>query len=160
MLQRRQTLFLLLAALLCGASFLFPIAHYVPQGAAPGYDLRTNGVFDQGDGDRVSDFDLKYPVYLLYAILGAALLVDLFLFKNRKRQLTVLRSAYLLGGLLVVLQLVTDQGAYAYISKGAHWAHGYGPTMFLPIGILLCMWLAQRGIQRDEALVRSMDRLR
>jgi Domain of unknown function (DUF4293) len=160
MIQRKQTLFLLAAALLCGLSFLFPIAHYDPAGAAPSYDLFTTGVIDRGDGDPVQDFDLKYPVHLLYALMGLALVVDIFLFKNRKRQLTVLRSVYVFGGLLIVLQLVTDQGAYAYISQGAHWEHGYGPTMFFPLGILLFMYLAQRGIQKDEELVRSMDRLR
>ena len=160
MIQRKQTLFLLAAVLLCGLSFVLPIASYDPVVPFSRYDLFTTGVFDRGDGDKVTDFDMAYPIYLVYGILGVALLVDIFLFGNRKRQLLVLRSAYIFGALLIVLQLITDQGAYAYISNGGHWSRRYGPTMFFPIGILLFMYLAQRGIQGDEDLVKSMDRLR
>jgi len=32
--------------------------------------------------------------------------------------------------------------------------------MFFPFGIMLFMYLAERGIKKDEELVKSMDRLR
>ncbi len=160
MIQRKQTLFLLAAALLCGLSFVLPIAHYAVEPGGQRYELMTSRVFDPVNVITVEDAPLKYPIHLLYLLLGAALLVDIFLFKNRKRQLLILRSAYIFGGLIVVLQLVTQQGAQAYLSTGRHLEASFGPTMFFPIGILLLMYLAQRGIQNDEELVRSMDRLR
>lgn len=161
MIQRQQTLFLLAAALLCALSFLFPIAHYVGTASAPAaYDLGTMGLRDAASGTPIVDAELKYPIYVVYLILGVALLVDIFLFKNRKRQLTILRSAYVFGGLLVVLQLVTDQSAFAYVSQGRIMARAYGISMFLPLLILLLMFLADRAIRKDEELVKSMDRLR
>lgn len=159
MIQRKQTLFLLAAVLLCGLSFMLPIASY-SEGQKNHYLLRTFDVYEGSEGITVVDATLKYPIYIVYALVGIALLVDIFLFRNRKRQLLVLRSVYLFAGLLIVLQLVTHQSTAAYLSEGRHLESHFGPVMFFPIGILLFMYLAQRGIQGDEELVKSMDRLR
>lgn len=160
MIQRKQTLFLLAAALLCGLSFLLPIATYdLPSGGGR-YELFTSHVFDPVHHVAVEDAPLKYPIYLVYALLGVALLVDIFLFKNRRRQLMILRSAYIFGALTLVLQLVTHQSAFAYLREGRALESSLGPTMFFPIGVLLLMFLAERGIKKDEELVKSMDRLR
>lgn len=160
MIQRKQTLFLLAAMLLCGLSYLLPIARYSGVPAPPAYELGTRQVFDAAEGVPVMDAPLKYPIWLLYALLGAVLLADVFLFANRKRQLTILRSAWILVLLLVVLQVVTHQAVAAYLNTGRHLETALGPVMFFPLGILIFMYLAQRGIQKDEELVRSMDRLR
>ena len=160
MIQRKQTLFLLAAALLCGLSFLFPIASYESPTGGQSYALLTSHVADLVNGVTVEDAPLKYPIYLVYPLLGTVLLVDIFLFKNRKRQLMILRSAYIFGALTLVLQLVTHQSAFAYLKEGRVLESSFGPTMFFPIGILLFMFLAERGIKKDEELVRGMDRLR
>lgn len=160
MIQRKQTLFLLAAALLCGLSFLLPIATYDSPLGSDHYELFTSRVFDPVNAVTVEDAPLKYPIYLLYVLLGLALFVDIFLFKNRKRQMLILRSAYIFGALTLVLQLVTHQSTAAYLSTGRHLESAFGPVMFFPIGILVFMFLAERGIKKDEELVKSMDRLR
>lgn len=161
MLQRKQTIFLLAAVLLCGISFVLPIARYSGVPAPPPvYELGTRQVVDATEGLPVVDAPLKYPIWLLYALLGVVLLVDVFLFGNRKRQLTILRSTWVLVLLLAVMQLVTHQSVAAYLGTGRHLGTSLGPVMFFPLGILLFMYLAQRGIQQDEELVRSADRLR
>ncbi len=160
MIQRKQTLFLLAAALLCGASFLLPVATYRSSSAETVYLLLTTRVYDPVNAVTIEDASLKYPIYLVYTVLGLALFIDIFLFKNRKRQLLILRSAYIFAGLLLVLQLVTHQSTTAYLSTGRHLISSYGPVMFFPFGIMLFMYLAERGIKKDEELVKSMDRLR
>ncbi len=160
MIQRKQTLFLLAAAVLCGASFLWPIATYRSRSAETVYVLLTSRVHDPVNGVTVIDAPMNYPLYLLYALLGVALLVDVFLFKNRKRQLLVLRSTFIFAALLVALQVITHQNIAAYLNQGRHLETSFGPTMFFPIVILIFMFLAQNGIQKDEQLVKSMDRLR
>lgn len=160
MIQRKQTLFLLAAALLCGLSFLQPVASYRAPDPSPSYALYSTGLVDLVNATEVVDVDLKYPLHLIYILLGAVCLVDVFLFKNRKRQLLVLRSAYILGVLLIVFQLVTHQSVSAYLGEGRELSAQVGPVMFFPLGILLFMFLAQRGIQKDEELVRSTERLR
>lgn len=160
MIQRKQTLFLLAAVLLCGFSFLLPIANYDSPLGGDHYELFTSRVFDPVNAVTVEDAPLKYPIYLLYALLGVALFVDIFLFKNRKRQMLILRSTYIFGALTLVLQLVTNQSTTAYLSTGRHLESAFGPVMFFPIGILIFMFLAERGIKKDEELVKSMDRLR
>ncbi len=161
MIQRKQTLFLLAAALLCGLSFLLPIATYDSPLGSDHYELFTSRVFDPVNAVTVEDAPLKYPIYLLYVLLGLALFVDIFLFKNRKRQMLILRSAYIFGALTLVLQLVTHQSVFAYLNTGRWYLESsFGAVMFFPIGILLFMFLAERGIKKDEELVKSMDRLR
>ncbi len=160
MIQRKQTLFLLAAVLLCGLSFLLPVARYAEAKPPVEYELSTFRVFDVAEGVPMVDADLKYPIYLVYVLVGVALVVDIFLYANRKRQLLVLRSVYLFAGLLIVLQLVTHQSTAAYLSEARHLESHFGPVMFFPVGILLFMYLAQRGIQGDEELVRSTERLR
>ena len=160
MIQREQTLFLLAASLLCGLSFLLPIASYRSVSPEQTYELMTSRVFDPVNAVTVEDAPLKYPIYLVYALLGVALFVDIFLYKNRKRQMLILRSAYIFGALTLVLQLVTHQSTSAYLGKGRHLSSDFGPVMFFPIGILVFMFLAERGINKDEELVKSMDRLR
>lgn len=160
MIQREQTLFLLAASLLCGLSFLLPIASYRSVSPEQTYELMTSRVFDPVNAVTVEDAPLKYPIYLVYALLGVALFVDIFLYKNRKRQMLILRSAYIFGALTLVLQLVTHQSTSAYLGKGRHLSSDFGPVMFFPIGILVFMFLAERGIKKDEELVKSMDRLR
>ena len=55
MIQRKQTLFLLLAALLVLSTWLFPIASY--QSTAEIYELMTYGLYT-ADGIKVKDADL------------------------------------------------------------------------------------------------------
>ena len=133
MIQRKQTLFLLAAALLCGLSFVFPIARYIAPAGGQTYELMTSRVFDPVNAVTVEDAPLKYPIHVVYALLGVALLVDIFLFKNRKRQLLILRSVYIFGALAIVLQLVTHQSAFAYLKEGRGLESSFGPTMFFPI---------------------------
>jgi Domain of unknown function (DUF4293) len=160
MIQRKQTLFLLAAAVLCVLSFFFPIAQFEPVNPPPSYELRTTGIVDVAAGVPVVDAAPKYPIHILYVVLALAAIVVIFLYKNRRRQLAILRSLYVFCAILVVLQLITYQSAHAYLGQGRALNATYGPTLFLPVIILAALYMAQRGISGDEQLVKSMDRIR
>lgn len=126
MIQRIQTIFLFLAAgALNSFSFLEPSTLFFE-------------VFNEG-------------VSAILAILaGLVALISIFLFKNRKLQLNLVRFATL-----------SSLGAIASLFLIQPWEHivKLWPFYLLPVGLVLLI-LAIRGIKSDEKLVKSLDRLR
>jgi hypothetical protein len=158
MFQRKQTLFLFLGAIIALLTFLWPAVTYTVSGSEVVYRYMTNGVF--ANGVEVTDFSLKMPVWAFYALIATVLLVGAFLFKNRKRQMSVVRSVYILTLLTAFVVFSQHLSISAYLGKGKHLETSFGITMFLPLLIIVCVFMAMRGIKHDEDLVKSADRLR
>ncbi len=157
MLQRKQSIFLFLAAV-CGAlTFLFPVDTFV-QGDRT-FLFRTTGFF-MADGTAVVDAVAKIPFGILLGFLSALLLVIIFLFKDRPRQLKFTRAVNLLIIAVVVFLFITDNSIRAYLEQGGPVQNTYGIAAGLPLLMIVFILLAERGIRQDEALVKSMDRLR
>lgn len=146
MIQRIQTVFLFLAAG-CGFSLLgLPFAK-TPQ-AVQNSTLFADAKFWSGD---------NIGLIVLFAVAGSLAIAALAMFKNRLLQIKLSRFALISGiiGLaLTVLLLWMDSKNLA----GAQIQDGAGA--YLPFGFLLFVILAIRAIKKDEALVRSTDRLR
>ncbi len=157
MLQRKQTVFLALAAALSLATWLFPIAEYDRLGEH--YVLHTTG-FVTPEGTVDPDFSMKVPFSLLHTVLAGVLLVSIFLYRNRARQRAVVRITYMLVLGLIAFQFITENSVSAYLSQTGAVESSYGLSFFIPLVVLVLTFLAERGIRADEALVRSMDRLR
>jgi hypothetical protein len=138
MIQRIQTIWLLLAAIFAAVTFRFP--------------------FYTGErlvGNIASTIDLNATtniwLSILTAVVGAIAFVNIFLFDNRKLQL---RLCYL--GIFVTLVLLI-----LYFLEMTHFTKGSVALWCLfHFGILAFYILAARGIWRDEKLIKSMDRLR
>ena len=154
MIQRKQTLFLLLAALLVLSTWLFPIASY--QSTAEIYELMTYGLYT-ADGIKVKDADLKMPFSILLSLLVLALVIAIFMYKNRPRQMRFVRGSYLLMLAIIAFMFITDNSVGAYL-EGAE--RTFGLSFVMPLVALVLTVMAERGIRADEKLVRSMDRLR
>jgi hypothetical protein len=56
--------------------------------------------------------------------------------------------------------LITHLSVRAYLAQNSSVAYAFGPAFFIPIGILVLCFLAERGIRKDEELIKSVDRLR
>jgi len=98
------------------------------------------------------------------AVLGAGTVViviaiaAIFLYRDRKRQLKIVVA---LQGVLILFLLAMIAGLYmgGTLSQVA----GNVPliiALVLPVLAYVMFWLARKGIEKDIALVRSMDRLR
>ncbi len=160
MIQRKQTLYLLLAALLALCTWLFPIATYQSPGDT--YELMTHG-FYTADGVDVPDVGARMPFSIVLTILGTALFASIFMYANRKRQIRFVRGTYLLMMAIIAFMFIADNSIQSYLrSNGPSGLvdHNYGVSFILPIIALILTFLADRGIKADDALVRSMDRLR
>jgi len=157
MIQRKQTLFLALAALLSFTTWLFPVSTYERGGDT--YVFMTSGLVGP-DGVVVEDPEMKVPFHIILTILGAALAVSIFLYSNRLRQMRLVRGTYLITLAVIAFTFITDNSIRTFLSGVGPVEHSYGLSYFIPLLVLVLAFLAQRAIKADEDLVKSMDRLR
>lgn len=158
MWQRKQTVFLALAALLALATWLFPVVTY--DRGRDQFIFRTTGLV-MADGTPVLDADLKAPFHVVLSVVAVALIGCIFFYGNRPRQIRFVRSTYLVTLAIIAFLFITDNSIQSYLeSGGGVVVSRYGASFFLPLGILVFSVLAERSIRSDEELVRSTDRLR
>jgi len=157
MWQRKQTVFLVLAGLLCFATWLFPVATY--ERAQDSFTFRTSGLWT-ATGTELTDVAMKVPFHIILSLLGAALLFSGFLYGNRPRQIRFVRGTYVLMLGVIAFLFVTDNSLRAYLQQGGTVISHYGASFYFPLAVIVLAVLAERSIRADEALVKSVDRLR
>ena len=184
MIQRIQSLLLLLAALGMALLLRFPIATYAAQpGAEGGYavqaslDLIPKGnphmlrQIEAGGGTVTMDPSVAalrtWPAMAVAALCFALMLASIFLFKNRVLQMRVVAFAMLanvayIGMLFLWLAERYGKAVEAFAAQwhSAPVATNYQAGTWLPMGTLALLFLAQRAIRKDELKVRAADRLR
>jgi len=143
MIQRIQSLYLLLAGIISGGLIFFVNLWVTLKGNIVGTELFLSNSF----------LEKSIPVnFFLSALLS---IITIFLFKNRKLQFVMGRLNILINlillGLLIYLSLTLS--GEAVVSKK-------GIGMFLPIVVILLLVIANKAIKKDEDLVKSVDRLR
>lgn len=138
MLQRIQSIWLLLAAIFAAITFRFPF---------------YTGEILVDNFPATIDLYARTNVWLtvLSVLAGAIAFVTIFLFDNRKLQLKLCYLGIFLSIILLVLYFL-EMGKF---TKGsiALWCIFY-------FAILACYIMAARAIWKDEKLVKGMDRLR
>ena len=143
MIQRIQSIYLLLATLISGGLiFIFNLWSSEEQ---------KMYVMDLLKEDSILLNGISF-LFLLSAILS---FVAIFLFKKRQLQFVVGRISILINLLLL--------GVLIYVSlmlPGEMKISEKGIGMFLPILAILLIVLANKAIKMDEDLVKSVDRLR
>lgn len=157
MIQRKQSLFLLLAALLALSTWFFPISTYQRGDAV--FELRTTGLF-AGDGVEVTDVELRIPFAPVMTVIGIALAACILLYGNRRRQMRFVRGTYMVVLAAIAFLFITDRSVQGYLEKGGAVQGSYGLSFVLPLIVLVLAFMAERSIKADEELVRSADRLR
>ena len=135
MLQRIQTLYLLLSSVTTGVlSFFVPL-----------WTISDNSLY-------AKDENVYLCLFLASALLS---IIAVFSFKSRQNQfvfgrLNIILNLILLG--LFVYRLLNLPGALENAEKGI--------GLFLPVISIVLLVLANKAIKKDEALVKSVDRLR
>jgi len=136
MIQRIQTVWLLLASACAFLSMKFPF-YYIgpnPDLASDQFNATTNMI-----------------LLILTAILGTLCLFTVFVFKQRKLQLW----------LTILAIIISILNIYLYFNyKKGYTGGGLALTSVFAFAIPLFLFFAARGIYSDQKLVRSMDRLR
>jgi hypothetical protein len=143
MIQRKQSIWLLLAAVLAFLSLKLPVY--------------TGNILDASNAKVFISHTLKAEVkhglllITLTAVLGTLCLVTIFLYKSRTKQM------YLCLGLTILALL----NLYLYYIQSKVFVDGtFAITALIVLAIPFCTLLAARGIYKDEQLVKSLDRIR
>ena len=136
MIQRIQSVWLLLAAACAIASFKF--SYYTgtnAKGLSP-YELKA---------------DENFLLLLTTAVVTALALITIFLFKKRPLQIRLCVLGIFLEALLIFL----------YYREVRTFTQGtYSLTAILHSIIVIAFFLAARGIVKDQKMVKDSDRLR
>lgn len=154
MIQRIQSLYMLLAVILCGLTYFFPLSLVVGE-AGSALTLSACSVSGEVAGESVSGTPWGIAVLLLATIVIAV--AAIFRYKHRKAQIRLLNIAMvcLLAGYVAGI-------AYTWTWSGRI-SEGHAaitPYALLPMAAYLSLWMARRGVRHDEALVAAADRLR
>ena len=154
MIQRIQTVYLLIAEILIGALFFVPFGKIVVK-AGSIYRCDIKGVYPEAIPKPDIIFS-SLPVDILWAASLILILLTIFLFRNRVLQMTLAKiNIFLmlgLGGLI-----------FYYVWSIAKQLTGiFSFTLYsvFPIISAILIYLAFRAIDKDEKLVRSIDRIR
>ena len=152
MIQRKQTLFMLIAIILSVICLCLPVATFISQGISVPTEMYNLRIVS---GNGLCDFS-SWP---LFALLLFTLLVgvwSIFAYRNRKLQarlcvvnVLVLIAWYIFFAIFS-LNLLERLNAEFTVAI---------PASFPAISIILYL-MARRGVIADEKLVRSMDRIR
>lgn len=154
MIQRIQTIYLLLVAILIGTFYFFPFASFVIEQDMSICHLSISGLIPDASGAK--PLFLVKPVIILLSLILLVDIVAIALYKRRMLQIKIcIASIVLLVGLQGLL--------YYYINVAGHQlgsAPSYKLIFVFPLISAVLTYLAIRGIAKDEALIRSLDRLR
>jgi len=136
MIQRIQSLWLFLAAACISVSFKFPFYSGTSAKGLSPYELNATE---------------NILLILTTTAVGGLALFTLFIFKNRTLQLRLCVLGIFLEALLIFL----------YYREVKTFVQGtYSLTAILHSIIVLAFFLAARGINKDDKLIKDSDRLR
>lgn len=150
MIQRIQSIWLLVAALLGGCVFILNMLSYSY------IDPSTSSEVTKG----VKLLEYSYLLALLAMVLIALPLVAIFMFKNRKRQVNMALLAIVLNIGFVAFHITFIKDNYLNTLKIPAQSTSYGIASFIPVAVIVFLAMAISNIRKDEKLVRSADRLR
>lgn len=155
MIQRIQSVYLLAASLVLFALFLFPlINNLILNGHAD--NIMVTGIYEVINGVRTKTSSF---ILLTLATVVAALLplAGIFLYKNRKKQISY---CYIAIVLLIGYSFYSAETVKTIAGNSSVRPENYGLGIILPSLAIVLVFFAIRAINRDEKLVRSADRLR
>jgi uncharacterized integral membrane protein len=138
MIQRKQTLWLLLAAACAICSFIYPF---------------YAGNLSSGEQSHLLNARETVWITLVTGLIAVVALATLFMYKKR-----VVQIRLCIGGILLELILI-----FLYYLQTRNYIPGtgtYAITALLQAAILFLFFLAARDINKDEKKVRDSDRLR
>lgn len=152
MIQRIQTVYLFLAAVLMTACACLPIGAFVPDGLGAPTEMYNMALVD---GDTRTWAFTPIGLFALLAAGVVTTVITIFKFDDRRRQSRGCLVAMMLMLLWIALYVLLTS---VLCPEGMHFRYEISGS--LPVLCIILLWLARRGILHDERLVRAADRLR
>ena len=153
MIQRIQTLYLIVADLLVVSLLFLPLAILTDKSGIF-HHLNASGIFKDGvEGVAIQN---SWPILGLISLIMVTIVFTIFQFRNRSVQI---KLAYINILLLICLMVVI----YFFAWNGSNALGGsfyFKLQTSFPLVAAVFTYLAIRGIVKDENLVKSIDRIR
>lgn len=156
MIQRKQTLFLLAAVIVLAVCLFLPIGGILPNGMG-GEDLLYNLGIVMGEGGISFDATCL-PLFVLLSVSVVLSLVNVFMYKNRKLQMSLCSVSMLFSLLWYVDYALLFFGIIPLESMEGSLEVKFASC--LPFIAIILVAMAKRGISDDEKLVKAADRIR
>jgi hypothetical protein len=154
MIQRIQTLYLVIADLLVAVLFFVPLAEMVGKDGHL-YHFGLSGLIAEGSADA-KIIERTWPLFIFVCLILVINSLVIFLYRNRVLQIRLSTIViFLLMGL-------TALGYYLIYRSNNLLEGGYSLKVYLtfPLIAAVFIYLAIRGMAKDEHLVKSIDRIR
>lgn len=152
MIQRKQSVFLLLAAVVSILSLCMPVGIFKP--VEIGVDSVMYNMFIQS-GNGALDFSAA-PLFCILSVSIVVSLATIFLYNNRKLQIKLCS-----WNMLLLILWYIAYAILAYIKKDAMGAElKLSFASILPLVSIILVFMARKGVKADEALIRAADRIR
>ncbi|MGF1586971.1 MAG: DUF4293 domain-containing protein [Bacteroidales bacterium] len=155
MIQRIQSVYLFLAAIILFSMFFHPLAEMLDAGKTF-YQFDLSGIYE-GMGDTAKKIESVLPLRFLVIVTAALSFITIFFYKRRILQLRIciFNLILLIGfyGLFLFYFFFMRNQLDASVTS-------LKITIVFPFIALILVFLATRGIRRDELLVRSYNRIR
>ena len=162
MIQRRQTIFMLLAAIASALLFFMPLISFVANGNAMRFTIF--GIQNPIETMSLST-TYTWPLVLLTVLMTAVPLITIFLYKKRELQVRLCRLNMLFNIVfvgLVFLYYENDVLSVCLAVEDDTYSLdvAYFIGMVIPLVNIVLEMFAIRGVKKDIALLKSIDRLR
>lgn len=152
MIQRIQTIYLLASIILISVMFGLPITELRAL-EQEFYTFELRGVEDdQGNYEYRT-----LPLTILFGVINLLILISLFLYKRRilQMRICIYNILLLIGSYGLIYYYLQDIEKQFQITESS-----FTVSIVLPAVTIILLYLAFRGIRRDELLVKAMDRIR
>lgn len=157
MIQRIQSLWLALAAIVAGALFFIPMGEFNSIENGHFITFFICNIVDKMPGDSAFPKYYTLPIIILNAAMFVLPIYTMFRYKKREHQLFMVRLSIFVEIAFIAMLFLF------YWSKIEAVAGVQGDVrigIFLPIVECILLLLAMNGIKKDIELVRSIDRIR
>jgi hypothetical protein len=156
MIQRIQTLYLIIASVAISLMFFFPIAGYY--GDLHTFQFSILGMKNMAPGaEMIFTQYFTLPLVFFVVCILIVTITIILLFKNRKKQLKLIKVDILLNIILIIGIFILYSRV---IQSTIEVSESFKAAVFFPIISLIFIVLSFRSVKKDENLVRSADRLR
>ena len=162
MIQRVQSILLLISALAMGLMLFFPLWQKVsfdpPEEATLDAFYLAYDVLNPTTGSKQIILKNTFYIALLGSLSALISLYSIFQYKNRLRQIQLgsLNSLLIGETLGLLMYFVFEAETFLEPTRQGNYLFGF----YLPLASLLCNFTANRFIRKDEKLIKSMDRIR
>ncbi len=157
MIQRKQTIYLILSLLAFILLFVFPFANF-----QLGTEVTCNiSILKIQNMEYFTKLNYMFVIMQVLVTLFLSLTgVAIFMYKKRPLQIRLCAFAFITNILMIGAMFLTGNRIETEMKLAENMPVNYLLPAYIPLFTLLLIVMAQRAIRKDEVMVQSLNRLR